>query len=256
MSYKNLKNFKNIFQRSDFDYLSNTKNITDICNIILYNVSDPDGKENSYINLISSFLKELDSFYKFFNMSNVQDIKNGYSVCRVELLKINNLLKESDLKRNSISKGYLRKFKNFFLGALSVLLRGIKTSFDPEARPYTNINYDSLTLNQIMALLLDKNVGLGKKFKFNTKGRYAFVSRLKLLNKQQLIVVHRLLFRFYENQIRTIKGWRDFGTNQTPVRILAKRKNIYFLYRINQGEHDAYQDQLNFPPESMPFSSI
>jgi len=249
MSYKKLKNFQPIFDRPDFSYISDLTKIEEIANIILFYISNPDGKEASYIKLIEEFIKNLTSFYDSIAGYNVPNIKKGYLIVLDELQRCIRLFSGSESERRDISKRYLKKFTKTFLYGLSKLYDGIKAAFDPDIISSTKIDR-----NQFVRYILNSVEGLGKKFLFNGTGRHAFLNKINLLNMQELIATSRLLTKPSTNQIRMVNGWIDLGLGHTPVRILAKRKyfgkqRICFLYRLN--EHNDYEAQLQISPDQV-----
>jgi len=251
MSYKNLENFQSIFNRSDFNYISNHKKIKEIEEIILYCITNPNGKESSYVQLLEIFLKNLNSFYKSITGDNIPDMKKGYSIVFEELQRSIELFSEDELKRRSISRGYCKKFNKTCLYGLSKLLDGIRVAFDPDV--VTSVNIEEA---QYIRYILDDKEGLGKLFLFNKIGRHSFINKIDTLNMQELAVTVRLLIRPSGNQIRTINGWRDVGLGYTPVRLLCERRafrkdKVYFLYRLN--EHSAYKSQLETSPNKVAF---
>jgi hypothetical protein len=249
MSYKNLINFQTIFNREDFNYISNIKKIEEVERIILFTISNPDEKELIYIKILKQFLENLESFYNSILAHNIPDIKKSNKIIFEELHKCINLFSESKFKRKSISRGYIKKFNKTFLFGLSKLLDGIKIVFDPDVISSTKIDR-----KQFVRFILNNSVGLGKKFIFNKAGKHSFTNKINILNMQELIVTARLLTRPSKNQIRTFNGWRDLGLNKSPIRILLEHKrvrkdNVFFLYRLN--EHNEYGNQLRTPPNKI-----
>lgn len=253
MSYKNLKNFQVIFNREDFNYISDHKKIKEIEEII-FCILNPDNRESIHIKSLEEFLENLTTFYNSVAGHNIPNIKRGYLIVFEELQKCIKLFSEPELKRRSISRGYCKKFNKNFLYGLSKLLDGIRAAFDSDIISSTEINR-----NQYIRYILDNVEGLSKYFLFNKAGRHAFSNKIGGLNKQELIVTARLLIRPPSNQVRTFNGWRDLGLGHTPVRILSVhssfgKSKVYFLYRLN--EHDAYEAQLKKSPEKEVFSAV
>lgn len=254
VSYKDLKNFKVVFNREDFSFISDEKNIETVAQIIQYNINFPDGNEKNYREILTRFLQSFISFYQWTNCKNVLALTEGYAVIQAELMRVINLFQESEEKRKSISKNYLRKFKDNFLNGYVVFLVGVRTLFDPEYAPSTSLNKE-----QIIRYILDNREGLGKKFLFNTAGNHAFANKVIMLNRQELLVVLRLLVRPSANQMRTYNGWIDLGINASPVRLLLTspkyygRKKVYYVFKVN--EHREYSAQLSLLPDSCTFKA-
>lgn len=250
MSYKNLRNFKDIFNRDDFNYICDNAHISEVSEIFLYRIAVPDGKESAYIKLLESFLTNLDYFYMWLNGDKIPNIVEGYSICKDELVRSMGILRLSADKRASISKGYRKKFKKLFLHGLSKLLKGIRSAFDPSLISTTDINKD-----QLVRYFLDEKEGLRNKFLFNTAGKYNAVTKLQLLNKKELIEAEKLLLN--QNPKRTTRnGWIDLGSGGMPLRILLiKNKEfgifrkyvVMFIFRLT--EHPNYDRQLNTSPD-------
>ena len=254
MSYRNLRHFQTIFNRKDFNYISDHKKIKEIEEIILYRISNPHDREVVYIKSLEEFLKNLTVFYNSVAGQNIPNIKKGYLIVLEELQKCIRLFSEPEFKRKNISRRYCEKFNKIFLYGLSTLLKGIRDAFDPDIISVTNINKTQFVRN-----ILDNIEGLGRIFLFNKAGKHSFVNKINELNMQELIVTARLLIRPSGNQIRTFNGWRDLGLGHAPVRILSEHKKfrkdkIYFLYRLN--EHAAYENQLKNPPSKAHFTVL
>lgn len=253
-SYKDLKKFKVIFDRDDFSFISDQRNIVAVSEIIQVHVRFLDGKEETYRQILIRFLQNLVSFYQWLNCKEIIKINEGYTAIQTEVVRAVNLLQEPEVKRKSISKGYLRKFKDNFLNGLTVFLVGIRTLFDPEYTSSTGINRE-----QIIKYILDNVEGLGKRFIFNIQGNHAFANKVTMLNRQELLIVLRLLVRPSTNQIRTYNGWIDLGINASPVRILLTspkmfgKKKVYYVFKVN--EHIEYSAKLSILPENCTFNA-
>jgi len=254
MSYENLKNFCHIFERVDFDYISEFGQINRIADILLYHLAVPDGKDSTYIWLLEQYLKNLNSFYSWINGSGIPHIREGYVTCIKELERGINIIRLPEDKRMSISRSYLRKFKKSFLYGLSRLLEGIRLAFDPSLTSATNINKEQLVL-----YFLDKKEGLGNRFLFNKQGNHAAANKLDSLNRNELIETIRLLLK--QSQLRTTRNsWIDLGSRATPVRILLIRHKLFgfgrdivgFIFKVT--EHSEYDKQLNVPLEKVRLS--
>ena len=254
MAYKNLKNFKHIFGRGDFNYIGDLGHIGVITEILLYHLAVPDGKESTYIGLLEEYVKNLDSFCIWVKGSIIPYIQEGYIISKRELARAISILKSPENKRTSISGGYLRKFKKSFLYGLSRLLEGIRLAFDPSLIPATNIDR-----GQLVRYFFDKKEGLGNRFLFNKQGNQSVANKLNSLNRDELIKTIKLLLK--QSQVRTTRnGWIDLGSKATPIRILLikhkllgfGRDIVCFIFRL--AEHRDYDEQLNVPPQKVRFS--
>lgn len=252
MSYKKLKNFKDILKDDDFDYICNHDNIykspLSISKIIIYKISEPDGKEQTYIRIFQEFLKKFNSFYETIEGENITDIKVGYLTVKKELERCIALFSEPNVKRMSISKHSIKQFNKRFLHGLSKLLSGIRASFDPELILSTNIKNE-----QYIRYFKDKKEGLGKKFKYNERGKDSFLKKSDIMTIDELSCAHRLLIKPNRRQVRSVYvGWKELGSKKDIVRIIAKGNIICFLYRLS--EHRSFKNQLNIPPKKTKLS--
>ena len=252
MSYKNLRNFKDIFNRDDFNYICGSAHISEISEIFLYHIAMPDGKESAYIKLLEGFLTNLDYFYMWLNGDKIPDIAGGYSICKEELVRSMEILRLSADKRASISKGYRKKFKKLFLHGLSKLLKGIRSAFGPSLISTTNIDKD-----QLVRYFLDEKEGLRNKFLFNTAGKYNAVAKLQSLNKKELIEAEKLLLN-QKPKRTTRNGWIDLGSEGMPIRILLIKHKKFGIFRkyivvfiFTLAEHQKYDKQLNKSPDKV-----
>ncbi len=252
MSYKNLRNFKDIFNRDDFNYICDNARISGVSEIFLYRIAMPDGKESAYIKLLENFLINLDYFYMWLSGDKIPDIAGGYSICKEELVRSMEILRLSADKRASISKGYRKKFKKLFLHGLSKLLKGIRSAFGPSLISTTDIDK-----YQLVRYFLDEKEGLRNKFLFNTAGKYNAVAKLQLLNRKELIEAEKLLLN--QNPKRTTRnGWIDLGSGGMPLRILLIKNTEFGIFRkdvvgfiFRLAEHQNYNKQLNTSPNKV-----
>ena len=252
MGYKDLKNFQGIFEREDFNYISDSNIMDEICRIILsISTSLKDYQKTEYVKRIKKFLDNLTYFYEFLTNSRKKrkvdnsEIDKSYTIIYGTLASCVRLFSEPDERRGSISKNYQKKFNKDFIYGLTQLLKGIRNAFEPENISSTGINRD-----QLVRYILEKKEGLGKKFQFNNLGRFAFVQRIGDLEILDLILVAKLLLRPSKRQIRTINGWRDLGSQQDTVRILCihkrliiKKDRVYYLFRLS--EHAMYEKEIH-----------
>ncbi|MEK6892398.1 MAG: hypothetical protein AABX25_04385 [Nanoarchaeota archaeon] len=252
MTYKELKNFQEIFGRKDFSFISEPVNIGEISEIILTKLANPDGNDEYYISKLNLFMNNSSSFFNWLGGAVIDEIKEGYTAIQQILSQIIGLFKQPPDKLAAIGRGYFRKFNKTFLYGLSRIMKGIRTVFNPELVSATNIDR-----NQLERFIIDKREGLGDRYVFNTTGNHAFIRKLKLLNKAELIVAERLLLNPQKAR-RTRNGWIDFGEKRAPVRILVKprtllKDEVYFLFRIS--EHKDYDQRLNSIPGRFEFSA-
>jgi hypothetical protein len=253
MGYKNLKNFKTIFNRPDFDYVSDQGKIKNVVEIIRYRLLAPSAGAQYSAQELNVFVENLETFYESIVGRNIPDLQRGFSAAVEVLQTCIGIFKQPELKRANISRAYIRKFYKRFLHGLSVMLKGIRIAFDPDIISSTGI--DSKQLKKYM---LDNKEGLGRHFLFNNLGRNAFARRIKDddIPIKELIVAERLLLRPSANQVRTYHGWKDLGLNHAPVRILSQQRTfgkerVYFFYR--SGEHREYENQLVISPDKVDF---
>jgi len=163
------------------------------------------------------------------------------------------MLQLDRMKRAGMSGNYRKKFQRLFLHSLNMLLSGIRIVFDPDSMTGSNI-----TQEQIALYILDKKEGLGRKYVFNSKGRYAFANRLKDMSRQELLAIERLLLHPERQTRASNTGWLEFGRGQSP-RILAQRNVLgksaaFYLFKV--AEHRDYENQLNLLPSKASFAPV
>ena len=259
MGYKDLKNFQEIFEREDFNYISGSNKIDEIgytIRKILYPLDND--QKGECVEKIKEFMENLTSFYEFLTNSSEKkkvdnsEVDKSYTIIYGTLASCVRLFWEPDERRKSISKNYVRKFNKEFIYGLTQLLKGIRNAFEPE-----NISSTGIDRDQLVRYILEKKEGLGKKFQFNDSSEtYAFAKKINTLSKRDLILTERLLVRLFERQVRTINGWMDLGSNRDRVRILCvvRRRSIidklrksliarvYYLFLVT--EHTEYEQKL------------
>ncbi len=252
MSYKKLKNFRNIINRDDFNYISNLDTIERVSNLIRYLNTLPD-REQVYNNVLRVYAQNLNSFCEWIG-GDIDEIIVCNQLCNQELSRSMDIYAEEEEKRNAISNGMTRKFEKKFLLGLSSLLKGVKEAFRPNINGATNI-----TQKQLVNYFFDEIEGLGKNFEYHTEGKFAFAKRLFDLNKVELIYTMKLLTERPETHIRQSKsGWVVLGASRVPIRILLKKKNdnkVYFLFKNTQGEKTKYGRTLDISPDTVQFKA-
>jgi len=251
MGYKNLRNFQTILNRKDFNYISDHKNIKDIEEIILYSISNPDGRESIYIKLLENFLENLTSFYDSIVGHNIPDIKKGYLLVIEELQRCIKLFSEPEFKRKSISRGYCKKFNKTFLYGLNLIYTGLDESFKVDG----GVN---LSTTYFVNYLIDSNIGLGSKYIFNQK----VIDDIKDNNFSKQVLQQFLSNLNNKHKVREAgKGWEKYGTGRgdgyraygTKKHVFQKAR-IYFLIpnnpKIKQRTDDYIRDN---DPSTVPF---
>lgn len=248
-SFTDLENFQNIFEREDYNYISNNKNIAEV-SYIIRNIRYI---EHSNIKKLIIYLNQLESFYDWIGYQSIKPLEDVYYPLRDLLIRVIDIIKDN--KKEIVSSGYLRKIKKNFEYSLINFLRTIRIVFaTPEYITVSNI-----TSLQLRKFILDKVEGVGSLYSYNKMGVYSFVNTIARLNKIELAVTIRLLLRPSANQIRKINGWTDLGIKGTAVRILLKREflgkdKIYFLYRLS--DHDEYDKQYIIHPKKVLFKEL
>src|SRR3990172_7814252 len=115
MSYKDLKNFQQILNKSEFNYISDLSNIMAVSDVIKNKIRNPDGNELVYLETVGKFLRNLGSFYDAVGGEGIPDLKKGHKTCEQELSRSISFLRSSPEKRRSIGKSYIRKLNKSFL---------------------------------------------------------------------------------------------------------------------------------------------
>ena len=194
------------------------------------------------------FLKEYEArFFAFYGEihAEINELIEGFTTCLRILNLILNLLEKPAEERIKIGRGYLKSFIKDFLYGLNRINNGLKMAFDPEFVGKTKI-----TTGQLASFILDRKIGLGTKFAFNSGGKDSFCKKLPHLNRQEIIAVERLLLK--PELTRHENGWADLGKSREPVRILCHNGRVYFLFRLNEHSvYETYLDRVN--PEKVQF---
>ncbi|MFW6024907.1 MAG: hypothetical protein ACOCRX_01050 [Candidatus Woesearchaeota archaeon] len=253
MSYKKLKNYRDVINRDDFSFISNQKRIVNISELIQYEIRNPIGKEKLFRSTFDNYKSNYSSFVNGFAKKIPDLFKSEKYITEI----FNNIIAILDLdisKREKVSGNYYTKFNKLFFRSLNLLYQGIKASFDPEIVSETNI-----TKSQLIRFFLNKNEGIRKDYSFNTIGKHSFMNKITTLNKNELIVVERYLMKPSELNLRKFNGWYDFGKEKSPIRILStkhtlRRNKLYYLFKVS--EHDEYQRYLRIPPKKSKFKSV
>ncbi len=246
--FEQLARFNKILNNSDLEFIANECSTV---SKILYFLNNPSNKDEKNIRSLQSFLNHLARLYEWAKTKKLPILDKAYLVISKLLVQGIRILKANPEYRRAISRGYCHKLKKVFLKGLQMLVNGLYVMFDPDIVSFTRINE-----KQLRNYFLNKDYGLASKFSFNTKGDYAFVKKIEELNKQELIIVERLLLK-PSNQVRTVNGWMDLGMKKCPVRILCSEHNkVCFLYKNNNKEKPAYEEQLKTPPSEVELEFV
>lgn len=253
MSYKKLKNFQAILNREDFNYISNNYNIKELKILVLLIPTILESDIRPVNSKIKIYLRNLDSFYNW-TRNSIPEIREGCLISRTELLRFIGLFEEELDRRKTVGYHQLKKFFKKFISGLNKLLIGIGIMFDPDI-----VGNTTVTREQLASYILDKKEGLGRKYEFNTLGKESFVNMLSALDNKELIATEKMLvnpqIRKYHTGGAGFGDWRVLGESRDPVRILLKRKRVYFLFRVTSG-HETYDRIARIPPTKFKFSSL
>lgn len=248
MSYSGLADFRQIFQRKDFDFIADFGKISQAVELIrsIRAIENPVPASS----FLRAYRQNLVSFYSWLNAALPDAVEGFKRSLSVLTLVIEVLEKRGAADRSSISGNYLRGFEKDFLSGLSALLSGIRAAFDPDI-----LSAASIDSKQIVRYVFDKKEGLGSRFVFNRKGKHAFAGKLLKLDKPVLVFALRALLRAVPTRARN--GWLDLGFGGNPVRILtdAAKKKVYFLFRV-ENEHSAYMEQFHTPIGNAQFEPL
>lgn len=252
VSWNKFVNFQRIFNRDDFNYISDLNNIVLVLDPIMIGIHDPKRDNIGYSALVKDYLTNLQSFSSWIGGTEISELAQGFATCISVLSETLNILNQSAEKR-ILYENRRNKLIKIFEGSLSKIAKGLCVAFNPEIIPFTNI-----AAEQVCRYILDGKIGLGTKFKFNKRGNCAFAGKIYALNMQELLVVLRLLLR-PGNQVRTFNKWKDLGAGGTVVRILVqphwiRKDKVFFLYKAN--EHTEYSSQLTIPPDKTSFEAV
>ena len=78
MKYKKLHNFKDIINRTDFEYISNMDNIKQIEAIIEVNILNPSINDKNCVQLLRDFNSSTETFHNSINGQNIEFLRKGY----------------------------------------------------------------------------------------------------------------------------------------------------------------------------------
>ena len=250
MRYPPLTNFTSIFDREDFTFISDTKNLNFLKPLILYAVNHPQRKEEDKILLIQAYQENLDSFY-----NGIGDIhlKEGYFLCSNALFHVSKLFKEIPEKRIEMPPQHFKKIYKEFVVGLKKLLDGIRIAFDPDFISENTINIGRENQGQIARYILDPVEGYGRKFIFNnTKSKYSFARHIFDLG------VDKLSKSWLTNTLHTLRngkvrekllGFTCLGDSLVRIHLdskkLLEKQKIYSIYFIFiQKEHEDHVKDL------------
>jgi hypothetical protein len=249
MQYKDLILFKDIINRNDFTYISETNQINTVISVIrLFNTEFTGSRVID--KTFRKYIDSLTSFYFSIKGEMVPDIRIGYSICTSELERLINLRPNSD--RLSIGRGRLRKMVGTFLSGLNKFTNGLYVLFEPRF-----IGLSKVTVGQVARFILDKEIGLGKKYIFNSYGGNSPANKFKVLTKKEIVGVVRVLSN--KSEIRTLKnGWTCYGSGRTTVRLLGQKRKfardrIYYVFTMD--EHTQRKGPYNRTLDSISRSS-
>ena len=244
MRYDRLSRYRHIFQRKDFDYLSDSGTIDSVHGALtLLNISD--GLGQSHAGVLKDYLSALIGFTAWLGGAGIPRVKLGYEIVLASLSQPLKVFQKVDRERELISSSYAAKFAKSFIKGLDSISSGLQEAFLPE-----HVMATGITAKHLCLFILDTTVGLGTRFAFNSQGKDSFVGKLPSLNKQELAVAMRLLLR-PGNQVRTVNGWRDYGLGATDIRILAMPRALRspaIMYLFRRNEHPLYQRYLGMRP--------
>lgn len=223
MSYKNLKNFQTILNRKDFNYISDHKKIKEVAEVILYRISNPDGREANHIKILKEFLENLTDFYNSIADHNIPDIKRGYLIVFEELQRCIKLFSEPEFKRKSISRGYCKKFNKAFLVGLNLIYLGLDDSFKLDG----GISLDN---GYFANYLINSTIGLGNAYLFNE----SVINEIKSNNFSKKALQQFLLNLKKNHKIRDAgNGWQKYGSGRgDDYRAYGTKKHLFHKSRI------------------------
>ena len=123
MKYKKLHNFKDIINRTDFEYISNMNNIKQIEVIIEVNILNPSINDKICVQLLRDFNSSTETFHNSINGQNIEFLRKGYYETRREIENALNIFaKVNSEDRRIIGRHTIHKIKKRFLMGLSIYL--------------------------------------------------------------------------------------------------------------------------------------
>ena len=238
MSHKKLQNYSNIFLREDFTFISDQRKIKYLFDVIRNQVNSR-GDVLVIQSLVNVYLKHLKSFYDWLNVKDVPDIDQGYQEVLETLLTVVNTAKGVRNRDVFVTSQILRRLKRNFIGGLSKIKRGLDIIFTEGLLVKCNVEPI-----QIVRYIINRKIGLGDRYRFNTSGRHAFVRKAQALIKNDVIDLLDFLRHPGEPKKTKRNGWMRYGLKQDPFRIpfvpAVGRKKVYALF-ITDGEHRDYE---------------
>lgn len=245
-----LSDFQSVFDRDDFAWISYSGHLQQL-QVIIRRVKVPDGLEDTYKGVIITYIQNLSQFYAWVGGNGIAMLRDGFGALVGILTQTSNLLAELPERRSAISSAMVNKWEGQFWGAVQLFVQGLEKAFDPDLVGETGIGRE-----QIARYILDKVVGLGRKYNFNSRGYYSFARHIFDLNRAEVMITARLLVRPSKNQIRAANDYLDLGARHALIRILldkAQQTRVLFIY--TRSEHRAYETQLQVPIGRVEFEA-
>ncbi len=226
--------FRSILSRQDFDFISDENQINAIIEAFRFEVNP---------GIIRSYRECLETFYGWVSYHEIPDIEIGYRRCQWSLGM-------AMVVSGQPVSAYRRKIAKRFLHGLSRIGNGLKVMFDPDILSFT-----SITKEQLIRFILDKEIGPGGMYLYNTEGKDSFVNKLRKLSLQELAVLNRLLlWPGLMHRRKTAKhGWDEIGRRSDQVRIIAGHGSNKLYYLFSVKDHGAFERALGTAPERAAF---
>lgn len=246
MGYASLTDFRHVFDCPEFDAIAPSVGRDPVRDVALVFSSLRAGSHNeesrsSSRSLLESFRSNLLAFIEREGLQSVPEALTGFRLVDESIRGGLVLLDLPDVDRANTGRRSSSLEKDFLRGV--ALVSGVVSLvFDPSF----NTSSVKVSSKQLREFILDETIGLGKKYAFNTVGKDAFLTRLRDMSVEELLVIKKLLEN--RKQARTVNGWLDFGSHRDAVRILGERSlfgktKLYYLFKVT--EHARYEDKLN-----------
>ena len=142
-----------------------------------------------------------------------------------------------------------------FITSMSKFYSALRALFNPLTNAITN---SKITRDQLARFMLDKEIGYGREFRFNTLGGYAAANRIfdRSFSKEEMRNTLRALKRkaFHEKH-GDFTVWGEGGANGVRIHlirgaIIIGHPKIYRIYKSNSDKEHSDHETDMFRPQS------
>ncbi len=239
--------FAPIFKRAEFNAIAKHESIKKISQIIerLHLPSSRFGAisstKESDIRTIKDYMEKLTEFFEDVHAFHVKELREGYNEVVQVLHRVLDVNELEDKKRAEfLSGGYCTKWKNTFMDGLGKIYSGLTRAFMPGERV-------KIKQKQFARFVLDKYVGFGRYYEFNSAGSYAIAEKIWDLPADYRSTLISFLSNPEQYTLRKkTNGWYAMGKSKQKLRILYDKNRgkprLFYLFKVS--EHDAYEEHF------------